>query len=166
MTRAELCGPLNVTPFFPYASDWKGGKNTSNNRVQEVPVCSMVRLRKKRERKEKRTNKSSCPSLVILSLCRTRPLVNILMYCELPYQPHTGTCAVNFSPVNCGCHHKIKDAVEGIAAELSLNYRLIFRRWFIHLLSRILKNLAELSVYTEVGEKKLLRAAKQGYLRM
>lgn len=28
--KVELCGPLNVTPFFPSASDWKGKKNCTN----------------------------------------------------------------------------------------------------------------------------------------
>lgn len=32
---AELCGLLNVTPFSPYASDWRREKNRAS-------VCSMV----------------------------------------------------------------------------------------------------------------------------
>ncbi len=41
--QAELCGPLNVTPFFPYGREKRKKKNTTKNSVQEVPVCSMVR---------------------------------------------------------------------------------------------------------------------------
>lgn len=40
--KVELCGPLNVTPFFPSASDWKGKKIAQMKKsVQEVSICSI-----------------------------------------------------------------------------------------------------------------------------
>ena len=31
--EAEPCGPLNVTPFFPYASDWRKKRKNTQRRI-------------------------------------------------------------------------------------------------------------------------------------
>lgn len=73
--EAELCGLLNVTPFFPYASD---RKKKTNTRGQEVSACFVVRM-------------NYIPHTTSLFLCLAWSLVNIFIYYKLTYKLHTGT---------------------------------------------------------------------------
>lgn len=58
--EAELCGPLNATSFFLYASDWKKNKRTMNNIGEELSVVCAVRAQKgkKKEKKKELTPRS------------------------------------------------------------------------------------------------------------
>lgn len=102
--EAGMCGPLNVTPFFPCASDWEG------KRIHKKEQCTKRLILLQRAEGTKRTNKSSCLLSVDKSQCvpdsTSCKHFNIL-------RAHTGTALLG--PVNSGCNQS-KGAVKSITA--------------------------------------------------
>lgn len=79
---AEPCGLLNVTPFFPYATDWK--KRKTRRRVVYKKCQSGESAKTRQTEKGKRSPHDSLP-YTSLYLCITRPLVNIMIYSHISY---------------------------------------------------------------------------------